>query len=105
MAKAAINISIGGPIGGGGFSTMLVGASAPNLAAVVTDTATLVSDGATPTQAHVNTLNTDVTAFNAAITGDVTVYFDTTKITTVNQLRSVLAAAMVAAQAGYSGLT
>lgn len=37
-------------------------------ATVTADIATLVADGATPTQAHVNTLNTDYTAFLATLT-------------------------------------
>lgn len=56
---------------------------------VNSDVATLVADGATPTQAHVNTLNTDWTALKAG-TGaipsqtDLVVSFDGTKWTRSN---------------------
>lgn len=63
---------------------------------VAADIATLVADGATPTQAHVTTLNGDWTALLALITtakggvsGDMCVTVDTSKVTTVSQLRAL----------------
>lgn len=64
---------------------------------VASDLATLVADGASPTQAHVTALNTAYTTMAAQITalsaetGDVYFSFDTTKITTLEQIQSALA--------------
>lgn len=83
-------------------------------ATVAANVATLVADGASPTQAHVTTLNTnwgtlntaittlaaDVAALNSAITGDVQVTWDTTKVTTVTQLKRAFDAALQAAAGG-----
>lgn len=54
----------------------------------------LVADGATPTQAHVTTAN----AALPPIQGDLTVSFDNTKITTVNQLKKACDALLQAAR-------
>lgn len=54
----------------------------------------LVADGATPTQAHVTTAN----AALPPIQGDLTVSFDNTKITTVNQLKRACDALLQAAR-------
>jgi hypothetical protein len=76
-------------------------------ALVVTDVATLVADGASPTQAHVTQLNTDwgtlktaLDAYLAAVTayagtvsgavGDVTVTVNTANVTNSRQLDSAL---------------
>lgn len=56
---------------------------------VIADTAVLVTDGATPTQAHVNTLNTDLTA--ALAEGDVIVYITSiSNIADMNVFRQCL---------------
>ncbi len=89
----------------------------PATTTVAANIATLVADGATPTQGHVNTLNTNwgtyLTALNAnnallvtdaaniaidstSITGssgaNVTLSYDTTAVTSMNQLRAALRA-------------
>lgn len=59
------------------------------------DMATLVADGASPTQAHVTAMNT---AFGAMVgplnalhvASTVSIVFDTTGITTMNQLKAAL---------------
>jgi hypothetical protein len=61
------------------------------------DVATLVADGANPTQAH-------VTQVNAGMTGDVVVLWNST-ITKKKQLQAALRQALVAADSGYGGLT
>jgi hypothetical protein len=93
----------------------LVADEAPVAAAV----AVLVADGASPTQAHVTTLNaayaslavdvadvnTQVTAVDtarAAATKDVVVSFDTTNVANLNQLKAALDA--VLRQAAASGM-
>lgn len=74
--------------------------SAPATATVAADVATLVADGASPTQAHVTTLNTDWGTLLAAIntyvsqvngsTGDVTLTINTANVTNKRQLQSAL---------------
>lgn len=115
MALAAVNVTIGQSLGGGAYSSSVKGGSIPVFAAttsVAADVATLVADGASPTQAHVNTLNTDwgtfstaYTALNAAINGDVTVIWNGAVITSRNQLRAALQAALSAVDGGYGGLS
>lgn len=51
--------------------------------ALATAMAVLVTDGASPTQAHVTTAN----AALSAVQGDVSITFDNAKITTINQLK------------------
>lgn len=85
-------------LGGNGTPTAV-----PSTVAVAADVATLVADGATPTQAHVTTLNTDWGTLNTALaamvpeTGDVYVSFDATKITTRRQLREALEQVLIQA--------
>lgn len=73
--------------------------------AVAADVATLVSDGASPTQAHVTALNGHYTTLASAISAagtaasggisaDVVISYDTTKVTTKNQLGAALLAAL-----------
>jgi hypothetical protein len=85
----------------------------PATTTVNTDIATLVADGAIPTQGHVNTLNTDWTAYKAALTayqtaeltGDVTVSFDKSSVTTRRQFVSALKQIVKAVEGGLGGLT
>lgn len=65
-------------------------ALATDTAALSTAIGVLVADGASPTQAHVTTANNALTLVNAdlpAVQGDLQVSFDTTAITTINQLK------------------
>jgi predicted dinucleotide-utilizing enzyme len=104
MARAAINVNIGGQLDASGkFGTSINSGSTPDIASVVADTAVLVADAASPTQAHVTTLNGHVGPLNTAITGDLTVTWDTSKITTLNQLKAALAQVLTSAQSGYGG--
>lgn len=87
--------------------------------------ATLEADGATPTQAHVtalrgvwntlsaactahngdaNAMNVDVTAINAALSGDVVVIWNGSVVTHRNQLRAALRLALRAVDGGIGGL-
>lgn len=104
MALAAVKITVGQSLGDGNYSSTVKGASVPPLSAVVSDTATLVADGASPTQGHVTTLNTDVTALNSALAGDVVVLWDGTVVTSRNQLRTALRIALRAIEGGHTGL-
>lgn len=118
MANASINASIGQDVGGGKYIVKLAGgsgdipaltaaalAAAPSSTTVAANIATLVADGASPTQAHVNTLNTNwgtfltaLTAYNAAVaaanaslgTADVTIIVNKTNVTNTNQFLAIV---------------
>lgn len=118
MATASINVKLGKAGAPGQYDTNFVGgsgdivalaaaavAAAPSSATVAADIATLVADGATPTQAHVNTLNTDwgtfltaLTAYEAAVAsvnssvgnGDVTVIVNQANVTKTIHLQALL---------------
>src|SRR6266702_4791665 len=95
-ARAAISVHAVGQIRG---------ASVPDIVAVVADTAVLVADGASPTQAHVTTLNGHVATLSPVTAGDLAVVWDPATITTVNQLKAAFAVVLAAAQGGYGGLS
>jgi len=106
MALAAVKITVGQALGDGGeYAVTVKGAAVPDIATVVTNKTTLVSDGASPTQGHVNTLDTNVTALNAALAGDVVVMWDGSKVTNRRQLRSALRAVLHAIDGGHGGLS
>jgi hypothetical protein len=104
MAFNSVNIKLGQSLGDGRYATSIQGSGVPDFATVTANVATLVADGATPTQAHVNTLNTNYTPTVAAITGDVSIVWDATKVTDLNHLRAALDAALFHAKSGYGGL-
>lgn len=77
-------------------------AGAGGLKSMLSSVATLVADGATPTQAHVNTHNTNVQAFAGYTSAAVFVNVDTTRVTTVSALAVMLN--QILAQAAASGM-
>lgn len=105
MALAAVKITVGQSLGEGRHRTSTKGGAVPDIATVVANTATLVADGVSPTQAHVNTLNTNVTALNNALAGHVVVMWDASVVTTRNQLRRALEHALQSVKEGYGGLS
>jgi hypothetical protein len=108
MALAAFTATLNQSLGDGRHNVQRGGLSDPSATAapasttVAANIATLVADGATPTQAHVTTLNTNwgtfltsETAYRAAVAtaiggADLTVLFDTSKFTTMNQVKAAL---------------
>lgn len=108
MALYGFTASLNQSLGDGRYNVSIGGlgdpssVAAPSSAAVAADVATLVADGASPTQAHVTTLNTDwgtfltaETAYRAAVGGavggaDFTVIFNLTKFTKLNQVKAAL---------------
>lgn len=104
MARQSYAVTIGQALGPEKFNTSVAGTSdavtstaAVDTTAVAAAIAVLVADGATPTQAHVTTLNSawttllaEITAAKAAGTGDVVLSVDLSTITTGNQLRYAL---------------
>lgn len=72
-------------------------------AAIVASMAVLVADGATPTEAHVTTADTDLTAFLADVAArpaqtDVVLSVDLANVTTITQLRRALNALITQAE-------
>lgn len=116
MARFAVSCKFGAtgaPIAWGSISEVMnASTTATNKTAVAADVATLVADGATPTQAHVNTLNTDWTALSADIAAgnlsaasvDAVLSFDAAVITTKTKLRRAVQALLAAVDAGVGGL-
>lgn len=104
MALAAVQITVGQSLGNGHFATTIKGAAIPPLSTVIANKDTLVADGASPTQGHVNTLSTNLAALNAALAGHVVVIWDGAVITSRPQLRVAIKAALEAVEAGYGGL-
>lgn len=117
MSLAAFTATLNQSLGAGSYSVDAKGLSDPSATAapatttVAANIATLVADGASPTQGHVNTLNTNwgtfltsETAYRAAVAtaigGDsVVVLFDTSKFTKLNQVKAALAAILQSAAA------
>lgn len=105
MALAAVKITLGGSLGGGVFGTTIKGSSVPDFTTVTANVATLVADGASPTQGHVTTLNTNYTALAAAVSGaDVVVTWDASVVTSRSALRAALHKALEAVNGGYGAL-
>ena len=95
MAFASITSSAAGKVGGGA-----VPATAASTTAVAAAIGVLVADGAIPTQAHVNTLNSawttllaGVTAVNGSIaSADATLVINQANVTTSNQMNTIFRA-------------
>lgn len=97
MARYAVSLKVLGDNKSfsGGLAADTV--NSVSTATVNTDVATLVADGAIPTQAHVNTLNTDWSALKAGIGAipdntDVVLSFDAAVVKTNTVLRRALRA-------------
>lgn len=112
--SAACNLdATGAPYSVGPLVDVMNGSStASQKTTVAADVATLVADGATPTQAHVNTLNTDWTALSASIAAgqlggnsDVVLSFDAATVTTRTKLRRAVQALLTMIEGGVGGLT
>ncbi len=112
MAVSAVGVTLGASLGEGKYNSRAAPANADPAAAVAAvgaaeipvaaAVAVLVADGASPTQAHVNTLNSAHTTLAAAIaaaataapgTANLTVSVDLAVVTTRNALRAALRAA------------
>jgi hypothetical protein len=90
MANAVITASLNQALPDGGFSAST--SSTTDGATVAANIATLVADGASPTQAHVTTLNTSWGVFNSIRTSNAAFVYDTGAVTTMNQARALLRA-------------
>lgn len=107
MARKGFQATIGASLGNGEYvvSAAPGGAAkqgtttAATLAAAI---ATAVADAASPTQAHVTAIDAAYTALVVDNAGDVALTYDTTAVTTLNQLRRGVEAIMRQAQS--SGL-
>lgn len=116
MALSSTVVTLGQGLVEGKYNTSSYGGGAPALAStiitnqaaittlqntVAANVATLVADGASPTQAHVNTLNTNYGLLNSALTaqtallatlisGNMVVTIDTAVITSQNALKAAI---------------
>lgn len=108
MATQAIKSTLGPARASGGYesqgSATAVGA-APSTAAVEAAVAVLLADGASPTQAHVNTLSAAWITLKALVdavttppTGNLVVLYDDAVITDGNRFKSSLDGALQAAR-------
>jgi len=107
MANRVITVTLNQSLPGGAYSITAgtladPNGTAPSTTTVAANVATLVADGASPTQAHVTTLNTNwgtfLTAYTAytggvgALTTNAAFFFDPAAVTTMNQARAILRA-------------
>lgn len=106
MANRVITVTLNQSIPGGySISTGTLAdpnGTPPSTATVAADVATLVADGASPTQAHVTTLNTDWGTFLtaettyrggvSALTANASFFYDPSAVTTMNQALAILRA-------------
>lgn len=100
MAQAGINVILGQALAEGKFVTSgsasngLDSTIASKQATVAANVATLVADGASPTQAHVTTLAASWALLNTALAtvsaSNLSISFDTSVITSKNALRAAL---------------
>lgn len=106
MANVVLTVTLGQSITGTGTYSLKdstiadPNGTAPATTTVAADVATLVADGATPTQAHVTTLNTDWGTFLTSLTAytggvgnlskDFTFMYNPSTVTKMNQVRSAL---------------
>jgi hypothetical protein len=105
MANRSVTITVKHAIPNGGYSlghgsVADPNGTAPDYTTVAANIATLVADGASPTQAHVTTLNTNwgtyktaadaYTAKVGSVSADVTFFYNPANITNMNQARAAL---------------
>lgn len=107
MALQAIKITIGQALGGGTYNASIAGGSAPDIATILTDITTALGNasGSTDSTDDITVVQTDATALTGAINADLTVVWNTSTITTQNQLKAALQKALLAAASGIGGLT
>lgn len=91
---------------------MNASSTAADKTTVAANVATLVADGASPTQAHVTTLNTNWALLSADIasgslggSADVVISFDASVVTSITILRQMVQALLLTVQSGVGGLT
>jgi hypothetical protein len=92
MARVSVAVSI---VGGG--ADLAPSSAAAYQAQAATSIATLVADGASPTQSHVNTHNTDWGLLNTELNRDCVMIYDTSKVTSLAMLRVAVERLMLSA--------
>lgn len=117
MAVKAYKITLGQSLGEGRYSTSssnagaTVSASTALITAVQDAMTTLQADGASPTEAHVDTADTAwialsaaLTLLNTTLTGNIVILVDDAVITNTNAVRAALkeAQALIAASGGLA---
>lgn len=120
MALAALKITVGQSLGGGVYNTSVQAGHAPDNATILTEIATALTDitaalavaaGDHDSTPEIETVEVDVeaielsaTALTTLLGANVTVSYDAEVVTTKNQLRAALRAALQAIESGYGGL-
>ena len=96
MANAAVQVTIGQSLGGGAYSSSVKGFSRPDTATILTDITTALgaAGGSHDSTAEITTVQTDVTVLLGTLNADVVVMWNTTNVTTKNQLRHALQQAL-----------
>lgn len=96
MANAVLKGTVGQALPNGKYSTSVGRLGGADYTTVAANIATLVADGATPTQGHVTTLNTNWATFKSLVDGqtgaNATLILDLSQVTKMNQVRSILRA-------------
>ena len=96
MANAVLKVTVGHAVPDGRYSSTVGRLGGADYTTVAANIATLVADGATPTQAHVTTLNSNWTTLKGLIDGqtgaNATLILDLSAVTNMNQVRSILRA-------------
>lgn len=98
MATAVLKATVGQALtaDGGKYSTSVGRLGGADYTTVAANIATLVADGASPTQGHVTTLNTNWAILKGLIDGqtgaNATLLIDLSQVTKMNQVRSILRA-------------
>lgn len=99
MARVAFGCTLGQSLGQGQFNASAFAAAPLDLTAVEAAIAVLEADGASPTQAHVNSLRTVWNTLSAATTANnVSLQIDNAVVTTQNGLKAAVAALLKTAQ-------
>jgi hypothetical protein len=99
MARLALSLVAGSTtIGNENFSSPHAEADPADQTALAAAMAVLVADAASPTQAHVTTANTALTAITP-VAKDLVVSFDKAKISSISSLRAALNLVLKAAEA------
>lgn len=106
MANAAVQITVGQALDGGGYDSIIKGATAPDLATILTDIETALGNAAEDFDSteDIEAVQVDAEALTGAINADVTILWDAAVVTNKRQLRAALELALKAVDGGYGGL-
>ena len=107
MALQTVNITIGQSLGGGLYSSTVIGGGVSDTTTILADitTALGLAGGAHDSTPELTTIQTDAVALTGSLTGDLSITWNDATITTRNALRAGLLKALEAVNGGYGGLS